>query len=680
MGRISLRSAGDEVFAGLNEAQRLAVEHGDGPLLVIAGAGSGKTKTLSCRVARLLADGADPHRILLLTFSRRAASDMIKRVGSVAARATGSSAEIALPWSGTFHAIGARILRELAPVIGISGDFTIHDRSDSTDLMGMVRHNLRLGTGEKRFPMKGTCLGIYSRCVNSEDALGDVLAGDFSWCRGWEAELRALFAAYVEAKQAQSVLDYDDLLAYWRDLMEEPTLAAEVAAKFDHVLVDEYQDTNRLQSRILLRLKPDGRGLTVVGDDAQSIYAFRAATVRNILDFPKAFVPAARVVTLEQNYRSTRAILDASNAVIERASERFTKNLFSERPRGGGPYLVDARDEAEQATYVCEQILEARERGVALIQQAVLFRAADHSAQVELELQRRDIPFIKFGGLKFLEAAHVKDVIAILRWGQNRADRLAGFRALQLVPGLGPTKAARVLDDTSRIAREIATPPGVDGEVWEGLRALVDEMSGAAGWPEVLERTAQWYTPVLEAHYEDAHTRAADIAQLVRIGTTYPSHEAFLTDLTLDPPNATSAESGPPHRDDDYLILSTIHSAKGQEWRNVFVLNAVDGCMPSDLGTGSHAEIEEERRLLYVAMTRAKDDLHIVVPQRFYVKEQTRHGDRCVFAARTRFIPSDILDRFERRTAGAARAADEARKPMVAPVDIASRARERWRA
>jgi DNA helicase-2/ATP-dependent DNA helicase PcrA len=676
MARIGPHGLRQDAFDDLNDAQRLAVDHGDGPLLVIAGAGSGKTKTLSCRVARLLQAGADPSRILLLTFSRRAASEMTRRVGAAIAR-SGVSSEIALPWSGTFHAIGARLLREFAPVIGLSAEFTIHDRSDSADLMGMARHDLGFGEGAKRFPMKGTCLAIYSRAVNADEPIADVLASLFPWCRAWEAELKQLFAAYVEMKQKQNVLDYDDLLSYWADAMAAPQLAAEVAARFDHVLVDEYQDTNRLQARILMALKPDGRGVTVVGDDAQSIYSFRAATVRNILDFPTAFSPAARIITLEQNYRSTKAILDASNAVIERASERFTKSLRTERVAGEKPRLVSVRDEAAQASYVADEILDARERGLDLKAQAVLFRASDHSALVELELQRRDIPFVKFGGLKFLEAAHVKDIVALLRWGQNPSDRLAGFRALQLVPGIGPGKAARVIDAN---AFEAAPAPPAGAEIWDGLKTLVALIRGAAPWPAELERVAHWYLPVLEMRYDDARTRALDIAQLVRIGAAYPSRESFLTDLTLDPPNATSDESGPPHRDDDFVILSTIHSAKGQEWRNVFVLNAVDGCIPSDLGTGSTAELEEERRLLYVAMTRAKDQLHIITPQRFYVQQQQRNGDRNVFAARTRFIPPAILDCFEEINPALERAANDPRADgaPIAPIDLASRARARW--
>jgi DNA helicase-2/ATP-dependent DNA helicase PcrA len=487
----------------------------------------------------------------------------------------------------------------------------------------------------------------------------------------------------VEAKQKQNVLDYDDLLWLWAEAMNEPALAEEIGARFDHVLVDEYQDTNKLQARILLRMKPDGRGLTVVGDDAQSIYSFRAADVRNILDFPNAFTPSARLVTLEHNYRSTASILHASNAVIDLAQERYTKNLRTTRAGGTAPKLVSVRDEAAQASYVAECVLEARERGLELKQQAVLFRAADFSAPVELELARRDIPFVKFGGLKFLEAAHVKDFLAILRWAQNGGDRLAGFRALQLLPGVGPTRAARILDAQDETgaygAIRNTAPPAGAGEAWEALKDMLASLAREPAWPGDLDLVARWYGPLMNERYDDARVRIGDIEQLQRIGATFGSRQSFLTELTLDPPNSTSDESGPARKDDDYLILSTIHSAKGQEWKNVFVLNAVDGCMPSDLGAGSTAELEEERRLLYVAMTRAKDELHLITPQRFYHTQQAKSGDKHVYAIRSRFIPSHILGSFELTSwaPGETTVADSTRAPLP-KIDLAARARGRF--
>src|SRR5690348_12686614 len=427
----------------LNPEQRRAVEHGvsaDGhigpPLLVIAGAGSGKTNTLAHRVAHLIVSGADPRRILLMTFSRRAASEMSKRVERIARKVLGANAGImtdALSWAGTFHGIGARLLREYAERIGLDPAFTIHDREDAADQMNLVRHELGFSKTERRFPAKGTCLAIYSRCVNADTSLEQVLGLAYPWCAGWAGELKTLFAAYVEAKQAQNVLDYDDLLLYWAQMVSDADLAADISARFDHVLVDEYQDTNRLQSSILLALKPQGLGLTVVSDDAQSIYSFRAATVRNILDFPHQFSPRAEILTLDRNYRSTQPILAAANGVISLARERFTKNLWTERSSSQKPQLVALRDEADQARYVVEQVLANREQGVLLKQQAVLFRTSSHSGPLEIELTRRNIPFVKFGGLKFLDAAHVKDILALLRFAENPRDRVAGFRILHLL-------------------------------------------------------------------------------------------------------------------------------------------------------------------------------------------------------------------------------------------------------
>ncbi|WP_175772279.1 ATP-dependent helicase [Paraburkholderia phenazinium] len=658
-------------LARLNDAQREAVEYGadnvtqpSGALLVIAGAGSGKTNTLAHRVAHLVVKGVDPRRILLLTFSRRAALEMTRRVTRIATQALGARAALAqgLSWSGTFHGIGARLLREYADLIGLTPSFTINDREDSADLMNLVRYELGLSAKERRFPSKNTCFAIYSRVVNTGAALADVLASAFPWCREWEADLRMLFATYVEAKQKQSVLDYDDLLLYWSLMAGQPAIAADLAGRFDHVLVDEYQDTNRLQASILLALKPDGRGLTVVGDDAQSIYSFRGATVRNILDFPGHFNPPAKQVTLERNYRSTQPILAASNAVIELASERFTKNLWTDKASAQRPRLVSVADEADQARYVVEQVLEAREAGMKLKAQAVLFRAAHHSAALEIELTRRNIPFVKFGSLKFLDSVHVKDMLAVLRFAENPRDRVAGFRVMQLLPGVGPATAARALDAAAvaGAASGTSTPNATAGalaafapppralEDWQPFVVLISSLCNrSTPWPAEFELIRRWYEPHLERNHEDAAVRHADLMQMESIAGTYASRERFLTELTLDPPDATSGESGVPLLDEDYLILSTIHSAKGQEWRNVFVLNGVDGCIPSDLGTGSDEEIDEERRLLYVAMTRAKEDLHIVVPQRFYVHNQTHLGDRHVWASRTRFIPAHLLPLFD---------------------------------
>src|SRR5216683_7580170 len=493
----------------LNPEQRRAVEHGvtvDGhvgsPLLVIAGAGSGKTNALAHRVTHLIVNKADPRRILLMTFSRRAASEMARRVERIARKVLGDKASLmtdALNWAGTFHGIGARLLREYADQIGVDPAFTIHDREDSADLMNLVRHDLGLSKTESRFPTKATCLAIYSRCVNAETNLTEVLGQFFPWCSGWADQLKELFAFYVEAKQKHNVLDYDDLLLYWAQMMSDEDIAREIGDRFDHVLVDEYQDTNRLQSSILLALKPGGHGFTVVGDDAQSIYSVRATTVRNILDFPDQFAPRAAIVTLDRNYRSTQPILSAANGVIDLARERFTKNLWTERTSSAKPRLVAVRDEADQAHYIVERILETREEGALLKQQAVLFRASSHSGPLEVELTRRNIPFVKFGGLKFLDAAHVKDMLALLRFVENPRDRVAGFRVMHLLPGIGPASAQRILDHMSEAADPLAAlcalpcPPRA-GDDW---RAYIETIGNLrySEWPTDFERARLWYEP-----------------------------------------------------------------------------------------------------------------------------------------------------------------------------------------
>jgi DNA helicase II / ATP-dependent DNA helicase PcrA len=680
----------------LNPEQRRAVEHGvrenhatpGMPLLVIAGAGSGKTNTLAHRVAHLIVKSADPRKILLMTFSRRAAAEMARRVERIARRVIGNNAGVMTHalWAGTFHGIGARLLRDYAGQIGLNPAFTIHDREDSADLMKLMRHELGFSKTENRFPAKGTCLAIYSRCVNAELPIEDVLATSFPWCAAWVAELKQLFAVYVEAKQRQNVLDYDDLLLYWAQMVSDPDLAGEIGERFDHVLVDEYQDTNRLQASILLALNPGGRGLTVVGDDAQSIYSFRAATVRNILDFPGQFSPPAEFITLDRNYRSTQPILAAANGVIDLASERFTKNLWTDRTAAERPQLVGVGDEKAKPDYIVARVLENREGGTMLKQHAVLFCASHHSGPLEVELTRRNIPFVKFGGLKFLEAAYIKDMLALLRFVENPRDLVAGFRVMQLMPGVGPTSAQRVLDYMMDSADPVgalagASSPPRAGAGWTAFVETVTDLKAArAGWPAELERARLWYEPHLDRIHEDSGIRHADLIQLEQIASGHPSRERFLTELTLDPPDATSDQAGVPLLDEDYLILSTIHSAKGQEWKSVFVLNVVDGCIPSDLGTGTSAEIEEERRLLYVAMTRAKDDLHLITPQRFFTHGQNAQGDRHVYASRTRFIPDGLLGLFE-RTAWPMAAPGPAVRPASegVRVDVGARMRGMWR-
>jgi DNA helicase II / ATP-dependent DNA helicase PcrA len=683
----------------LNPAQRCAVEHGiDGntrsppALLIAAGAGTGKSKTLAHRVAQLILNGADPHRLLLLTFTRRAALEMTRRTHQILAEARGdgsyrtSPQTAILPWSGTFHSVGGRLLRLHAPSIGLDPSFTILDRSDSADLLDLVRTELGLAGTVSRFPRKGTCLAIYSYTVNAGCPLEETVAQSFPWCADWPNELRRLFEAYVVAKQQDNVLDYDDLLLYWRHAMAELAIAMDIRSCFDHILVDEYQDTNRLQAEILLALRPDGSGLTVVGDDAQSIYSFRGATVRNILDFPCCFSPPAKVIALERNYRSTQPILDAANAVIAAASEQIAKSLYSTKTSAERPFLANVEDEAAQARYVADSVLEHREAGTALRWQAVLFRTAHHSDLLEIELGRRNIPFVKYGGLKFLETAHVKDVLAILRWAENPRDGIAGFRVLQLLPGIGPATARAALAQISEEAFAASaltrfSPPAAAVVLWPGLCRVIAHLRDTnTAWQGQIGLVRDWYQPLLARLYDHPAACAGDLDQLEQIALGYVSRERFLTELSLDPPDASGAEAGQPLLDEDYLILSTIHSAKGQEWDSVFILNLVDGCIPSDMATGKPEEIDEERRLLYVAMTRAREHLYLVQPRRFYRVQQHRHGHGHILAPRSRFLPDEILGLFTRVDGSSCSpTADPCPASPAARVDISIRLREMWR-
>ena len=686
-------------FDSLNAAQREAVGHGEtkpeggvaaGPLLVIAGAGTGKTSTLAHRVAYLLLAGVPAERLLLLTFTRRAALEMTRRAqraiaSAVRARAPSAvPAALRLPWSGTFHAIGNRLIRLHAERLGLDPGFNVLDRTDAADLMDVVRQRLGLAKTEKRFPRKDTCLAIYSHRVNAQWPLRRTLELLFPWCLEWEEALTTLCREYVDAKLAQQLLDYDDLLLYWQLLMAERDIAAGIGARFDHVLVDEYQDTNRLQAGILAALRPDGAGVTVVGDDAQAIYSFRAATVENIREFPRGFDPQARVVTLEQNYRSTQSVLDAANALMTEAGSVYPKNLRSSRDSGPRPAYVVVQDDQAQAGYVIEQVLAARERGVDLRRQAVLFRAADHSDLLELELMRRNIPFVKYGGLKFLESAHVKDLLAVLRLADNPRNRIAAFRVLQLLPGMGPAYSARVCDAFESAGfrfsalRELPVPVAAR-EAWSSLSALLVAIGGAGPpWAGQITQVRAWYEPQLDRLYEQAAVRRTDLEQLERIAAQYATREAFVTELTLDPPQATGDLSGEPLLDEDYLVLSTVHSAKGQEWESVYVLNVTDGSFPSEFATGRAEAIDEERRLLYVAMTRAKRDLHLLAPVRFYITQQSPVGDRYVTSARSRFMSEAVLSRFERQSwpAGGEEPRDQAARGP--PIDVGARLKAMW--
>jgi DNA helicase-2/ATP-dependent DNA helicase PcrA len=666
------------LLSSLNEQQRAAATFGGGPLLIIAGAGTGKTNTLAHRVAHLIAGGMNPGRILLLTFSRRASAQMLRRVegilGSTKLGSRASSSAIASQlWGGTFHAMANRLLRLYSQAVGLGENFTVIDRSDAEDLLNEVRTDLELDKGEVRFPRKGTCLSIYSRCVNAREPVDLALKVHFPWCAGYPEQLKTLFRAYVKRKQEQNILDYDDLLLYWHHLMEEPTLANQIRERFDAVLVDEYQDTNALQAQILLNLRPDGTGLTAVGDDAQSIYSFRAATVHNILDFPKTW-PAATVLKLEQNYRSVQPILKATNAVIGLCPHRYNKELFSTRQGRQPPRLVTLVDEEQQSDYIISRCLAHLEEGVPLRHQAVLFRAAHHSDALEVELSRRNIPFVKYGGLKFLEAAHVKDMLSILRLAENPCDSTSAFRVLQLLDGVGPSFAKKAIAHLAshqhdlRSWQTLAPPPAAAGQ-WQSLvELLVDIHPNGHPLAEQLAGIRAFYAPILEKIYDQAEVRKRDLEQLEQISATFRSRATMLAELALDPPASTQDLAGPPSREEDYLILSTIHSAKGCEWDAVYVIHAADGNIPSDMASGSEEQIEEERRLFYVALTRAKDFLEVCMPLRYYHKKWSS-GDRHTYAQLTRFLPNNLLEHFER-----VRLEEKSKRPAVSGATTAAAA------
>lgn len=687
---------------GLNPGQREAATYGvrepagrfrAGPLLVIAGAGTGKTMTLAHRVAHLVVEGVDPRRILLLTFTRRAANEMTRRVETILRRALGDIAGPPaqaglLPWSGTFHAIANRLLRRYAPTVGLEPSFSVLDRGDAADLVDVLRHEQGLSRTARRFPGKGTCLAIYSRCVNAGEGLAQVLGSRFPWCEEWETELASLFRVYVEHKQRHQLLDYDDLLLYWSHLVAEPVFAGEIGGHFDHVLVDEYQDTNRLQAGILEAIKPDGAGVTVVGDDAQSIFSFRAAEVDNILSFPGRFDPAARVVALTENYRSTQPILDAANCLIAESDRQHEKRLVSRLGGGGRPVYTTVEDTEAEAEFVVAGVLARREEGLRLRDQAVLFRSSQHADRLELELTRRNIPYVKYGGLKFLEAAHVKDLMAVLKWADNPRNDVAAFRVLKLLPGMGPArarKAGRHLELAGFRWESLGSwlPPAALRDEWPAFCELMKTLGRAepqrTDWQWQLTRLRGWYRPQLERLYESPEVRDADLEQLEQIASRYATRERFLTELTLDPPAAAGDLAGDPLLDEDYLVLSTVHSAKGQEWDAVYVLNVSDGNFPSEFATGSAEGIDEERRLLYVAMTRARRSLDLVAPLRYHVTQQPKHGDRHVYGGRSRFLTDSLLATMERRSAG--RRAEDAE--TLGPrsdrrIDVAERLRSMW--
>jgi DNA helicase II / ATP-dependent DNA helicase PcrA len=688
-------------FDTLNPQQRRAATFGTalpekggvaaGPLLILAGAGTGKTNTLAHRAAHLVLNGTDPARILMLTFTRRAAQEMIKRTQNIVAevmsdrgKAGDRSVTSRLIWAGTFHSVGGRILRLYAKHLGLDPNFTVLDRSDAADLMDVVRHELGFSAKEKRFPRKDVCLAIYSYRVNTRLPLKQTVEEQFPWCKEWEADLTRLYREYVGRKQKIRALDFDDLLLYWHVMMQTPALAQNLSKNFDHVLVDEYQDTSTLQGDVIHALKPDGKGVTVVGDDAQAIYSFRAAAVENILGFADRYKPKADMVVLAQNYRSTQPVLDAANALMAEGPRQHRKTLLGMRQAQQKPFYVALDDAQGQAEYITGKILHTREIGGSLKRHAILFRSSHHSDVLEVELTKKNIPFVKYGGLKFLEAAHVKDMLSVLRWADNPRNSIAGFRVLKLHPGFGPANAKQVLDHFESRGFEAKSLADFDAPQpvkmdWKRFCALFEKLADpATPWAGQVGLVKDWYKPRLESIYESAWTRMGDIEQLEQLAVHHPSRERFLTELTLDPPLATGDQSAGASKDEDYVILSTIHSAKGQEWDIVYVLNVSDGNFPSEFSTGKPEMVEEERRLLYVAMTRARNELHLCAPLKYQVTQQAKNGDAHVYGAKSRFMSDKVMETLEKISIRSTVGADNLKATDTTTVDVVAQLKEMW--
>ena len=624
----------------LNPEQRAAACHPGGPLLILAGAGTGKTTTLCARVAWLISEGVAPERIMLLTFTRRAAREMLQRTRTLVP--TGGVV------GGTFHSVAHRYVRMHASALGLGDGFAVLDAGDAADLLDLIREEHGHAQSKRRFPKKSTLLDIYSRTVNAGRTLSEVVADSFPWCEEHVEEIAALLKAYTARKRALAVLDLDDLLLYWRALAVDEVIGRSMDGAIEHLLIDEYQDVNGLQVDIVRGLRRCSRDVTVVGDDLQAIYGWRAASADHILSFPRHFEGAA-VVTLDRNYRSSQQILDTANALAGQFSRSFEKQLRTSRS-GVRPELVFSRDESAQAAEVCERVLGARERGMDLRQQAVLMRASHDSDLLELELTRRQIPFVKYGGLRYLEAAHVKDLVALFRLVDNPVNELSWFRVLQLLEGVGPVTARRVLDvlvsgalleawEQARDRLPAAARDSADTIV--GALRLARDSAGKAGVQAELLRDA--LAPLIKARYPDGAVRLKDLDQLVaaaRESSAGLGH--FVSELSLDPPNSSSDFAGPPHLDEDYLVLSTIHSAKGLEWEGVHVLAIYDGNFPACMSAGSSESVDEERRLLYVALTRARRELHLHVPVRYYHRPRgidDAHG----YGKPSRFLTDEVM-------------------------------------
>jgi DNA helicase-2/ATP-dependent DNA helicase PcrA len=644
---ISMFDQGD-ILDGLNEQQRRAVTHEAGPLLVLAGAGTGKTRTLVARAAWLRDSlGLPSNRILLLTFTRRAASDMLARAAVI-----GQSSPERI-YGGTFHAIAHKIIRQHAESFSLPPQFTILDQSDTVDLLDVLRPDHGLTEGGQRAPRAGTCADIYTRCVNTGRPVSEVIAGSFPWCVPFTSQLAGLFRGYTARKRARHLVDFDDLLLLWQAALADPAAGPVLRGMFDAVLVDEYQDVNAVQASIVRLLQPDGKQLTCVGDDAQAIYGFRGADPAHLRQLGADY-PGLDIVRLDRNYRSRQGVLDLAN-LIRPSAPGLGLTLTGDRGPGVPPLLVRCHDEATQAREICARILDSVEDGAALHDQAVLVRAGHHSDILEVELSARKIPYVKFGGLRFTDTAHVRDFLAAARILANPADDLAWFRLLRLHDGIGPGHARRVLAVVN--PGDPGTPDqDLPAEDWPraaeaaptrsrpALAATLRALAAAAGHPAPAQAEAivTILDPLLRTRYPDATARLADLRRLADAAAGHPSLQDALAELTLDPPVSSSDLAGPPRLDEDYLTISTIHAAKGLEWPIVHVPHLVDGALPSDMALGDPGGLAEEHRLFYVALTRARDHLYLYAPMRLHLHRRGR-DDRHGYGQLTRFLHGEAL-------------------------------------
>jgi DNA helicase-2/ATP-dependent DNA helicase PcrA len=620
--------------AALNAQQLAAVTAGEGPSLVIAGAGSGKTRTLVYRVAYLIDSGVDPSQILLLTFTRKSAQEMLERAGEL----IGARSEQVR--GGTFHSVANMLLRRYGRTINLEPNFTILDRGDAEDLIALVRAHLGLNEKDKRFPRKATIAEMFSKSENTLRPLDEIVVEEFNHFGDHLDALGQLQRGYQASKRQRQLVDYDDLLVLLRRLlMEDEAVRRTISSLYRYILVDEYQDTNRLQADVIRHLASTHRNVMVVGDDAQSIYAFRGATFKNIMEFPSLF-PGTTIYKLEENYRSTQPILNLANTVIEEAREKYTKHLFTRKLDGPLPVLVEAAGENAQSRFIAQKILELREEGIPLGEMAVLFRSSFHSFDLEIELSRHGLPFIKRGGVKFIETAHVKDLLAHLRVVANPLDTVSWHRALMLVEGVGPKKAQEVmatLVKSNNPYQSLRETPGRSGMGLRDLALTLESLAGAGDLrpAEQVNHVYEYYLPILKAQYDDYPKRTRDLDHLQTIAEGYQGVEMFLSDLALEPPDGSVTGVEAPDRDDERLVLSTIHSAKGLEWQCVFVIWIVDGRFPSVYSFIADEELEEERRLFYVAVTRAKRHLFLTYPINVFDK-----GSGMLLSKPSRFLDS----------------------------------------